>query len=197
MLWESSISRKARSLLSTPPWVWSWKGPRQGRRIRHGHRYGVGQQPGALEWCSNAREDLCCIWAVSAGCAGGHCSDGVAVKWVTVSLSRVNVEEKHMLNSCLEPVSFTILVSYMFIFKFIFKQTCENTHVFLEHLPLQAVWPVARGQIPVLSGIHAHGCVYRMVLLLEYESVFLCFVLIFSPKLEVHLAHVRSERASY
>lgn len=40
------------------------------------------------------------------------------------------------------------------------------------------------------------GCVYRMVLLLEYESVFLCFVL-FSPlKLEVHFAHVRSERAS-
>ena len=44
----------------------------------------------------------------------------------------------------------------MFIFKFIFKQTCENTHFGGEHLPLQAVWPVARGQIPVLSGTHAH-----------------------------------------
>lgn len=67
---------------------------------------------------------------MSAGCAGGHCSDGVAVKWVTGSLSWVNVEEKHMLNPCLEPVSFAILVSYMFIFKFIFKQTCENTLMF-------------------------------------------------------------------
>lgn len=87
-----------------------------------------------------------------------------------------------MLNSCLEPVSFTILVSYVFIFKFIFKQTCENTHFWGEHIPLQAVWPVARGQIRVLSGTHAHGYVYRMVLLLEYESVFLCFVLFFPPE---------------
>ena len=132
MLWESSISRKAMSLLSTPPWVSSWKGPRQGRRIRHGHRYGVwGSSLGLwsdalMPW----KTCVCCIWAVSAGCAGGRCSDGVAVTWVTGSLSWVNVEEKHMLNSCLEPVSFAILVSYMFIFKFIFKQTCENTLMF-------------------------------------------------------------------
>ena len=83
---------------------------------------------------------------MSTGCAGrALLCDGVMLRrrggevGDRVSVSGVNVEGKHMLNSCLEPVSFTILVSYMFIFKFIFKQTCENTHIFLEHLPLQAV----------------------------------------------------------
>lgn len=74
---------------------------------------------------------------MSAGCAGrAFLCDGVTLGGHgsevgdRVSVSGVNVEGKHMLNSCLEPVSFTILVFYMFIFKFIFKQTCENTYFF-------------------------------------------------------------------